>query len=400
MRKLKISIITFIAIIMMTALFVPQQGSANTELKKIERQLAELKRAKAEAQQKASQAQNRIRNIQVERNNTQRTIEELLIRISEAEQELAELTDFIESTESELEETEKQLVDAIERVIARDLLLKSRLQLMYTNGTVSYLEVLLSATSFSDFLDRYNNLQSLVGQDKDLLESNIRDQHLIADKKLEVEEQLVQLTDLYIEQETLIDDLWIREKEAEVAIASLNQEEENLGDITEEQERLLTQFVSAESELLRKKQQLEVSFKNGKIAYPLPRVYRVSSWFGQRTDPITGRRGVMHNGIDFAAPNGTNILAAAPGVVITASWWGGYGNTVVINHGKDNKGNEVWTLYAHMRPNGIKVKQGQKVKTGDVIGQVGTTGNSTGYHLHFEVRLNEKAVNPRSYLNL
>src|SRR5690606_10866207 len=125
---------------------------------------------------------------------------------------------------------------------------------------------------------------------------------------------------------------------------------------------------------------------------PLPELYRVSSNFGKRTNPITGKAGTMHNGIDFAAPNGTSILAAESGRVITAGWVNGYGNTVIIDHGDG-----LWTLYAHARNGGMQVEVGDIVNRGDKISEVGTTGNSTGYHLHFEVRLSEKAVEPRDY---
>jgi murein DD-endopeptidase MepM/ murein hydrolase activator NlpD len=101
----------------------------------------------------------------------------------------------------------------------------------------------------------------------------------------------------------------------------------------------------------------------------------------------------MHKGIDIGAPAGTAIIAAEQGVVVVASWNSGYGNTVIIDHGKD-----VQTWYAHIRNGGIKVRRGQQVNRGDKIAEVGTTGQSTGNHLHFEVRLNGTAVNPLGYV--
>jgi murein DD-endopeptidase MepM/ murein hydrolase activator NlpD len=381
--------------VLAAAIFIPQQGSANSELDKINRQLAQLKKDKIAAQNKAKQAKNRIYSIQIEKKETKKSIDELNARIDEAEEELEQLNNEILTMESELEQAELEMEQAIDRVNARDQLLKSRLRLMYTNGTVSYIEVLLSSTSFTDFLDRYNSLKSLVGQDKEILESNIRDHELIIVKKGEIEEQLIELASLYTQQEETIETLWVREKQAEVAIASLNKEEEDLGEISEEQEKLAMSIIAKEAALESEKSKIETYYKGGKLRYPLPKVYRLSSNFGRRTHPITGKKGSMHNGLDFAAPNGTSILAAESGRVITAGWLGGYGNTVVIDHGGG-----MWTLYAHIRPNGIKVKKGQNVKRGAKIAEVGTTGNSTGYHLHFEVRLNEKAVDPKKYLNL
>ncbi|WP_275897600.1 peptidoglycan DD-metalloendopeptidase family protein [Sphingorhabdus sp. Alg239-R122] len=117
---------------------------------------------------------------------------------------------------------------------------------------------------------------------------------------------------------------------------------------------------------------------------------RMSSNFGYRSDPFT-RQGAMHSGIDFKGSRGQSILAAANGQVSFAGWKSGYGKTVEISHG-----NGMMTRYAHM--SSITVKQGQRVDKGVRLGGMGSTGRSTGTHLHFEVRLNGKAINPRPFL--
>ena len=116
---------------------------------------------------------------------------------------------------------------------------------------------------------------------------------------------------------------------------------------------------------------------------------RVASGFGVRIDPIY-RRPKMHQGMDFTAPIGTHIFATGNGQVVQAGWQQGYGNAVKINHGFGYE-----TLYGHM--NKIKVRSGQRVTRGDVIGEVGNTGKSTGPHLHYEVRYQGKPVNPQNY---
>ncbi|MNI10557.1 Murein DD-endopeptidase MepM [compost metagenome] len=119
---------------------------------------------------------------------------------------------------------------------------------------------------------------------------------------------------------------------------------------------------------------------------------RLSSGYGTRVHPITGKV-KAHTGVDLAASEGTDIHAAEGGIVIVAEWWGGYGNTVIIDHG-DN----VWTLYGHIRNGGLKVEKGEQVKKGQKIAEVGSTGNSTGPHCHFEVRINGNPVDPMPYL--
>jgi len=122
-----------------------------------------------------------------------------------------------------------------------------------------------------------------------------------------------------------------------------------------------------------------------------PITTQVSSEFGWRRNPMGGRGGEFHSGIDLRAPRGTSIRAAGGGTVSFVGWQGGYGNTVIINHG-----NGITTLYAHNTANLVTV--GQRVERGDVIATVGTTGRTTGPHVHFEVRINDTAVNPRPYM--
>lgn len=374
---------------------LPQRGEARTELEKIEREIAQIQQRMQEAKRNSQMAQMRMAQIDAEKGVIIQDIHTINQRIEEAVARLMELEEEISQQENELLETEYKLEQAIQRIHDRDQLLRSRLHLMYTNGAVSYLEVLLQATSFMDFIDRYNALKSLVSQDKEILESNKRDKEYIERHKEHVETLLASLEENYNEAEAVRIELLNQRKEREVRIASLNAEERNLEHILEEEEEALMQAARKEQELQQKKEELEAFYKGGKLAYPLPRAYRITSGFGTRTDPITGQRGVFHSGIDFGAPGGTDVLAAEGGRVLVAEWYGGYGNTVIINHGQG-----LWTLYAHLRNNSITVKVGDVVQRGDKIGEVGTTGRSTGNHLHFEVRLNSERVDPSDYLNL
>ncbi|MCL2503339.1 MAG: M23 family metallopeptidase [Coriobacteriia bacterium] len=128
------------------------------------------------------------------------------------------------------------------------------------------------------------------------------------------------------------------------------------------------------------------------MAWPVPSSRRVTSYFGYRTHPIFGDRR-LHTGLDIGASQGSVIVAAGSGTVIYTGYRGGYGNTVMIDHG-----NGVVSLYAHQANGSIMVQTGQKVASGEQIGKVGSTGNSTGPHLHFEVRVNGTPKNPLNYL--
>ncbi|REK69630.1 M23 family peptidase [Paenibacillus paeoniae] len=162
--------------------------------------------------------------------------------------------------------------------------------------------------------------------------------------------------------------------------------------ISEEQEKLLVALAAKVSKLNAEKNRIKNPYSGGKLGMPINSGARVTSNFGTRNHPITGKSHT-HTGIDFGAPQGTDIFAAEGGVVIVSQLWSGYGNCIIIDHG-----NGLWTLYGHIRNGGLLVSVGDQVKRGQKIAEVGSTGNSTGPHLHFEVRKNEVPVNPSGYL--
>ncbi|SDE50848.1 Septal ring factor EnvC, activator of murein hydrolases AmiA and AmiB [Paenibacillus sp. UNCCL117] len=388
-------------------LIVPQSGFALTASQRIEQELKQLKQTKAAVEQKVNDTEKQLNQVATEKQQTEKDIDTLLAQIDTTNQSLNELNDKVENVSTSLQENAVQLEEAEGRIVSRDQLLRSRVRLMYMNGVVSYADVLLSSTSFSDFLDRLEALRSIVNQDKEILEANKRDRDTIAVKQVEIEKQLTEVKNLYAQTTAIKADLVVKEKEKEVRIASLSEKEKELHEISEEVEKQLLKVASQEAakqKALKEAKAAEAAKKTGKASapvytygggkfgYPLPKVVNMSSDFGTRKDPFTGRSST-HNGIDFPSPAGTSILAAEDGVVIVASWWSGYGNTVIIDHGKG-----VWTLYGHIRNDGIVVQKGDTVKRGQKVAEVGSTGRSTGNHLHFEVRINESPVDPKPYL--
>lgn len=390
------------------ATIVPQAGFALTASQRIEQELNQLKKTKSAVQQKVNETEKQITQVTREKQQTSNDINALLDQIDKTNKSLNVLNDKVAEVSATLKENAKQLEEAETRVTSRDQMLRSRLRLMYMNGVVSYTDVLLSSTNFSDFLDRLEALRSIVNQDKKILEANKRDRATIDEKRIAIEKQLAEVKNLYAETSAVKADLLVKEKEKEVKIASLAQKEKELEDISEEVEAQLVKVASQEAAKQRALQEAKAAeaakskgakaagpvytYSGGKFGYPLPKVVNMSSDFGTRKDPFTGRSST-HNGIDFPSPAGTSILAAEDGVVIVASWWSGYGNTVIIDHGKG-----VWTLYGHIRNDGIVVEKGDTVKRGQKIAEVGSTGRSTGNHLHFEVRINESPVDPKPYL--
>jgi murein DD-endopeptidase MepM/ murein hydrolase activator NlpD len=379
----------FMVVVLLISVAMPVATEANSKLDKINKQIEELRKRETEAKRKARQADEQIRKINSTTRTVKREITELHESIEETIKRILVIEQSLNSTRARLDATVVQLVEAEERVEKRDNLLKTRVRLMYENGSVSYLEVLLGSNSFVDFLDRLEALEMIVEQDQVILEANIKDRDMVAQLKAKVESELDRLGTLHVKVEALKSSLIAQEREKEVVIASLQVKKEELEEYKEDEERELIELAAARQKLTAEADKLK--WAGGQFAWPVPDSQRITSNYGMRVHPITGKR-TGHNGMDIGAPKGTKIVAADDGTVIVAQYLRGYGNTVIINHGSG-----LWTLYAHMSK--TSVKQGASVTKGKTkIGEVGSTGRSTGNHLHFEVRKDEKPVDPMKYL--
>ena len=370
----------------------PVGGHAASSLDKINKDLAAAKKQIEQAQQIAKNAEAKKDDIAGKKEDAQQAILKLNAQLDQVADNLNYVQGQVDAKEAELQKAGEELEKAEEQVKERDALLQSRLKLMYENGAVSYLEVLFSATSFSDFIDRFDSLQSILSQDRSILEQHKKDEAMVAEKKQNVETALGEVKTMYTKLQKYKSELDDKEQEKEVLIANYTKEMEELEDISEEQEQQLLALAKTVADLNKKKNAIKNPYTGGKLGMPIRGTYRISSNFGYRIHPITHVK-KLHAGIDFAAKQGTDIYAAEAGVVIVAQVWSGYGNTVIIDHG-----NGLWTLYGHIRNGGIKVEKGQSVKKGQKIAEVGSTGDSTGPHLHFEVRKNQVAVDPAGYL--
>lgn len=403
--------VSTIAVVALTAMiFQPAQGYAKTktinqidkELKALQQQAKEAKQAQDNAADKKQEAQHYV-------NKNNDYLKQVMEQITNVSDELARISIQIDDTEQNLRDTAVKLDETKARIEERSNLLDSRVRLMYTDGVVSYLDVLLSSTSFTDFLERADSLQAIANQDHILLEEHKHDKQLIIEQQEQLKNDYAKVKSLYADAESRKSVLEEKEKEKQQLIAKYHAEIEESDDISEEQEQLLIQLATKRAELEKEKNKLKAAqvytykrsssgsssggFKGngGSMSLPVSGA-RLSSGYGTRVHPITGKV-KAHTGVDLAAAEGTDIHAAEGGIVIVAEWWSGYGNTVIIDHG-DN----VWTLYGHIRNGGIKVEKGEQVKKGQKIAEVGSTGNSTGPHCHFEVRIDGNPVDPMPYL--
>lgn len=371
------------------------------DLEAIEKRLEEMKAERQKNKSELDKLRDQLEDLNREIYNAERELAKLEEKIAQLEAEIANQEQLIADIEASIAETEERLKIQTEY-------LEQRLCAMYKNGTVSYLEVLFSASSFSDFLSRFSFLRMLIESDTELVaEIEETKAGLEADKALldaELDKLMLRHEELDASRAAAEEDrAALKKKAARVKELEAAVEKEldklNKGIAAEEADK---KALEKEIKRLLEQERVRAGEPPSFFTWPVPgfdRVpYNITSPFGWRTHPITGKWH-FHSGIDIARYNregqsigGKPIVAAASGTVDVVRNYdgGGYGIYVLISHGGGYQ-----TLYAHMRYTTVQV--GQVVQMGDVIGVVGTTGSSTGNHLHFEVRVMGEVQDPLSY---
>ncbi len=302
-----------------------------------------------------------------------------------------------------LNQTEDRLETSVER---RDILtgdlevaagklseqrrkVESRLRQIYRTPDRSLLSLFSGSQSVGDFAERKNLLERIAKRDRELFEEYKGLKEQILRKKTEQEELIGDIRDLKSQHEERQEELQGVHDEKKQVLKDLEKQRRQLEREFEEfdrQSRILQDRI-ANYQRQREESGTQINFGGAMIK---PAVGPITSSFGTRYHPILKKRR-QHNGVDIGADHGASIKAAATGVVIACGWMSGYGNTVVIDHGDG-----VSTLYGHCSV--LYVNEGDTVKMSERIAAVGSTGLATGPHLHFEVRINGRPVNPVRYL--
>ena len=376
--------------------------------------LAEAEAARNAARNQVHGTQNLLTGMRSEMNDLLAEMQEYDERLEYASIALMDIELALLGTELRIEEAEEDLAAAQAERDMQEELLRARLRAMHESGSVGYLEVLFQAASFSDFLMRMEYVRAVAEFDQDLLNRLEATEARVANNIETLGRERVLITDLHFQQDRAIQAIHNALEEREAWFAIIAQDEERLALLLELQEaeqraleeefgQVQMQLRAEEAEIERQRRQEQqrqneaqrqaslahLNNFNGDFSWPVPTHSRISSHFGTRTHPISGRQ-EHHSGTDIPAPTGTRIIAAQEGVVRLAGRHGGYGITVIIDHYGGYS-----TLYAHNSQN--LVSAGQRVYRGQHIANVGSTGVSTGPHLHFEIRLNGRAVNPMRY---
>ncbi len=374
MRRIRIGLI-FLLIFTITFTGIV---SANDEIKRRERELEELRLQMEELD--AS-----IDNNKSLQSETNQKIRNVTAEVKTLEKEITNLDGEIKATESAIIVKTEELAAAEIKIGEKNELLNQRLRVMYKTGSVGYLEVLFGAEDFTDLLSRIDMLQKILVHDQNLIQSLKEQRDIIEQKKVELE--------------TIKDDLLALFKSK---IAKQNELNVALNNLVAYKKELINDevaLVEMEDALLDEANKLTEIIKNlelaatyvgGEMMWPVPGQYKITSPFGNRLHPIS-KQYKMHTGIDISGPKGTPVVAAQTGTVVYANWFGSYGKAIIVDHGGG-----ITTLYAHNDT--INVSVGSVVKKGDNIALLGSTGYSTGPHLHFEVRINGEYVEPLTYV--
>ncbi|HHY59992.1 MAG TPA: peptidoglycan DD-metalloendopeptidase family protein [Clostridia bacterium] len=362
--------------------WLPVYAVYGDELEELRRQQEQIER---QIQQRRQEIQAKDREIK----SLSQQMEELNRNIEAVEKDLENLAQQLAAATHRVEQAEQELKEAEDRLAERTDIFKNRLVEIYTLGDVSYLEVLMESTSMTDFLVRMELLQKIAEHDMKLLDELEAERAAVEEKKAELERERDHIAQIKGETENKKARLAAQQEEKAKLVNALRTEKAVIERALAEEEETSRRIAAQIREILARLGD-DRKFSGGKLAWPAPGYTRITSEYGMRMHPILKTQR-MHTGIDIAAPAGAKVIAAESGQVMMAGYYGAYGNTVIINHGSG-----ITTLYAHL--SAITVKQGDEVLRGDQIGKVGSTGLSTGPHLHFEVRENGEPVNPWSYL--
>ena len=333
-----------------------------------------------QAQKKKNEIESRIEGLSEEKRAVDEAADEAMKAYKDVRKEL-------DATEKRIDENEDKLkVLNKDFAVKRDQLAK-RVRDIYINGQINYLDVLFGAKDFQDFFTRMDLLKRVIQQDYDLVQVVFAEKTAIETSQKELEKDKTA-------KEKLVASAADRKKEAEKKQAAKQAIIDKMETDRATQERIINENLAASKEveqMIRNSRYQPASpalSGGGALNWPLGGP--ITSPFGWRVHPITGASR-FHSGIDIGGDYGDTIHAAGAGIVSYAGWISGYGYAVIIDHGGG-----ISTLYGHNQA--LLVSEGQSVSQGQAIAECGSTGNSTGPHCHFEVRVDGEPVDPMGYL--
>ncbi|GJD24215.1 Peptidase M23B [Rivularia sp. IAM M-261] len=367
-----------------------QTQTKNISIDALQKQQQQLKLQRGQVSQERNRLEN-LQNVAQDRlNNLEQNLQTTTTQIQDSENRLKQATERLEQLQVDLSESERSFNAKQEATVGR-------LRFLQRSTASHGWTVLLQSRSINDFLSRRRHLKMVYQADQQILAKLTEEANRIVEQKTDVEQvkneislirqQLLAQKSDYQSQAASQSELIDRLNNDRLALAAaqtqLEQDSIAIGN-------LIQQKIAAQKAREAAEKAIGKRFTEGTGIFGFPSDAPISSPFGYRTHPVLGYRR-LHTGIDFAGAYGSPIRAADNGTVIFAGWYGGYGNAVIISHGKG-----ITTLYGHSSQ--LYVSEGQTVQRGQHIAATGSTGLSTGPHLHFEVRRDGTPTDPAPYL--
>ena len=393
--------ITALGLILVLAAGIPIQASSASTEKVTEdaastKSLQEAQDEKAQLEKALKEAQGTIEDLKDSKGDIESKVTELNQQLIDISARITDLENQLTAKSEDIQETKDELAGAKEREAQQYADMKVRIQFMYENGQTSYLEALLSSRNISEFLNSADYIAQIQSYDRQKLTEYQDTVESIVNLEAQLEQEYTDLEALKstVESNKATVAAMMRQKEAELAdisgdIEDAQSDADYYAAEIQAQEELIAAIKRAEAEKAAAGVE-EHPYTGGAFRWPCPSSTRVTSDYGTRVSPMSGASS-NHKGIDIGASAGADIIAAADGTVTAASYSSAAGNYVMIDHGGG-----LYTVYMHA--SSLLVSPGQTVSAGDVIAKVGSTGISTGSHLHFGVSLNGSYVSPWSYL--
>lgn len=363
-------VLTFALVATVITFGVTYAGNEQDQLSDVNSQLNQTQSQLKEGKKKEKQLTNQIKQLESQ--------------ISASEKEINNIKGDIGKTEQSITTVQGNLAAVEQDMSTQNESLQKRLRTMYKNGDIGMVQILLGSSDITDFMTNMDMVQKIFDNDVEVLKTMEEQHNKIEAQKQQLETLQSQL--LAEKQQQAEKQSSLQASRGQVAtlksqVASSNEElEAQIDSLNAEADRLVNEI---------RKLQGDQAYAGGEFCWPSAASTRITSPFGYRMHPIL-HVNKLHTGIDIGAASGTNVLAANKGTVIKAGWNNSYGNVIMIDHGGG-----IVTLYAHNSK--LLVGTGDVVTRGQVISLVGSTGNSTGPHIHFEVRVNGDYQNPMNW---
>lgn len=390
----------FLILVLVTAVVGPAIRSEATvteeSIKQKENQISNAKKERDSLKNAKTDLEKLKKQLETSKSNLNAYIAQIDSSLTDIQTKIDSLNEQIREKEDQIEQTTRELQEAEQTQQNQYEAMKKRIKFMYEKGDIIYVELLIESGTFADMLNKAEYIEMLSEYDRNKLNEYIATTELIRVTKEALEEEKETLDSMKAaseeEQNNLESLLNAKTTELNSVNADITNKEAAIAEYEAQIKAENAAIAALEKEVAADKAALysKYTYDGGMFTWPCPKYTRISDNYGMRMHPTLGVE-KMHNGIDLAAPSGSPVLAAYQGTVVAASYEATMGNYIMINHGGG-----LYTIYMHC--SALYVSKGQDVSAGTKIAAVGTTGRSTGNHLHFGVRLNGAYTSPWNYL--